>query len=206
MSRANLQSFKMEIEDLRKRYNIDTGKLQSAQERIGVLRTRRAECEEKDMMYREELAVILSAGARQLQLAAENLASAANYSIQTVFGSDYHSLAIEADATGSAAVANITLYKYEGGELYPADPYEDNGGGVNDVASALLKLGALVGYEPTVQNALLCDEPSKHVSGKYREGLAKVFRDMSHNTGRQIIMSTHDPAMAVASDNLIQID
>jgi hypothetical protein len=182
------------------------GKRESLQESLIELEDLYEDLNAKDSMYREELVIILRASAKQLESAAENLASAANYSIPTVFGSDYEKLTIELDSSGRSTLAEIRLYKTENGETYSADPYEDNGGGVNDVASVLLKLGALIGYRPKVENALICDEPSKHVSGNYREGLAEVFRNLSHKSGRQIIMVTHDPAMTVASDNVIEID
>lgn len=192
------------ISDLRNNYNQNVGRLRSAEDRLRNLEEDKAERQSLEVMYREELAVILSAGAQQLELAANQLAGAASYAIQQVFGEEYEELTIKTDASGSATIAEIFIHKYFEGDIVTTDPFENNGGGVNDVISGLLKISALEGYDPPIENALLSDEMSKHVSEEYREAFALVLRELSHRLNRQVILSTHDSALTVASDNIIR--
>lgn len=202
----NLRELDGFIEKINNDYQMNLGRKLSLEEAIEEGEKRKMTLAANDTMFREELAVIMSANAKQIKSAAEMLSSAASYSLNTVFGSEYESLDIELDFSSANTRANIVLKKHFEGEVYDGDPHEDNGGGVNDVVSSLLKLSALTGYEPAVDNALLADEPSKHLSAKYREGLAQIYREMAEKAGRQIIMCTHDPAITVAADKIISFD
>lgn len=157
----------------------------------------------RDIMLKEELNIILKANAVQIRFAADNLTKGINHTLPLVFGSEYEGVDIVSDSTGSATTAQFVIKKMYNGTIYEADPYEDNGGGICDPISILAKLAALMSFSPPIENALLADEPTKHVSAEYRDGLAKVFRELSHAGKRQIIISTHDPALAVAADHVI---
>lgn len=191
------------LTDKKARINMAKGRLAAHIDDADALRSEIERLESVEVMYRSELKVITQASTEQISAAAEGLARFANYAIPVVFGGEYERLDITPDSSGPSSKAAITIWKREGDKLHDADPYEDNGGGVNDVVSSQLKLGALTGYYPPVENAFIADEMSKHVSAKYREGLALVIRDICHNTGRQVIMVTHDPALTIASDNVI---
>lgn len=193
------------ISDKKTKVNMAKGRLSAHTDDADALRAEIALLESQEIMYRSELKVITQASTEQIAAAAEGLARFANYAIPVVFGGEYEKLDITPDSTGTSPKASIVLWKRDGENLYDADPYEDNGGGVNDVISAQFKLGALIGYYPPVENAFIADEMSKHVSAKYREGLALVIRDVCHSTGRQVIMVTHDPALSIASDNIIEL-
>lgn len=199
----NYRQLSESIDNTRAKYNQDVGRLHGAEERLDLNLKQKAERDADEIMYREELAVILSAGAKQLNTAAETLSAAASYAVQKVFGNDYEGLSIEPDASGNSTIAKIVLRKYYNGEIMPADPFEDNGGGVCDVVSGILKFSALNSYDPPVENAFITDEMSKHVSEEYRESFALVLRELSKKLGRQVIFSTHDTALAISSDNLI---
>lgn len=154
----------------------------------------------------EELQVILKAGSRQIVYAASALSEAATFSIREIMPPSYKGLDIKVSPSETSVKAEFALSKEIDGTIYEGDPFEDNGGGVNDIISSSLKLSALVGFEPTVENALLADEPSKHLSKVYRDGLSLAFRDLSRTTGRQVIMVTHDDTLTLHSDYIINIE
>lgn len=163
--------------------------------------------ERRDIQLTEEMSVVQKTGARQLQTAATAMANAATYSIQNILEPDYLGLEFEITSDERTTKAVPVLKKVgPDGTIYSANPYEDNGGGVNDIISISLKLAALSGYQPTIENALLLDEPSKHLSKGYRDGLSLVLRDLSNSTNRQVIAVTQDDTLAMHADNKITFE
>lgn len=146
-------------------YHVALGKKEAAEERLYTAEASKNAYESRENVLREELNVILKAGVKQLEYAADNLSDAATHTMRNVFGPEYTKLKIELDTSSRDSLATILVGKMDEGVEYFAEPYEDNGGGMNDTISTVLKLSALIGYEPDVDNALLADEPSKSDSG-----------------------------------------
>ena len=156
-------------------------------------------------MFQEEFEVILSAGLEQVRETCDLLGASAENALKRVFGADYEKFEIRPDITGSKNLADIVLHKHYEGETYEGHPFDDNGGGVNDVISAMLKLTTINLMDPPIENAFIPDEITKHVSHEYREEVAEIFKEISHTTRRQIIFTTQDDTVAIAADNLIRL-
>lgn len=77
-------------------------------------------------------------------------------------------------------------------QLQPPD--YDRGGGVADVVSLALRLA--VAELDKVQGAFFLDEVGKHVSREYAPNVAYFLKEYSQRFGRQIILITHNDALA----------
>lgn len=81
-----------------------------------------------------------------------------------------------------------------------ASPEEGRGGGVVDIVSLALRLSLLELSRPKPGGPIILDEPGKHVSAEYSANVATFLRRYAEQTGRQIILVTHNDALAVAGD------
>jgi DNA repair ATPase RecN len=119
--------------------------------------------------------------------------------LQTVFG-DHLRFCVSLGTMGGQPVAEFavtTLY----GDLELTTSVEDSrGGGVVDVVSLALRLAVLELYRPKIGGALVLDEPGRHVSAEYALNLARFLKGYSQETGRQVLMVTHQTALAHIAD------
>lgn len=201
----SVRALKRDIASIKEKHYEDRGRLKKIQEELATELETEASCTARNSLLEEELQVILKAGARQIQNAANSLSESASYSIRKIMPQEYKGLNIEIDPSGRSITAQFELLKEQDGVVYSADPFEDNGGGVCDILSVSIKLSSLIGFTPAVEGPLIADEPSKHLSSGYRDALSETFRDLSHVSGRQVIMATHDETLTLHSDNLITL-
>lgn len=159
---------------------------------------------QKGIQYMEEMEVINKAGAKQLEIAVENMRNLSSYAIQKIYSGEYDGTKFTIEPGDKTRLIISLVKNFEDGK-YDADPEQDDAGGVNDALSVVLKIAAVMGYEPFVDNAILADEPTKHVSHAYREPFAKFLKEIVDMTGRQMIVISHDPVLAVAADNVIEL-
>lgn len=82
-------------------------------------------------------------------------------------------------------------------------PDFDNGGGIVDVVSLALRLG--VAELEGAPGPLLMDEVGKHVSAEYSEHVAYFLKEYSNTFGRQIILITHNKALAEVGDLNLEV-
>ncbi|MBT9258192.1 MAG: ATP-binding protein [Clostridiales bacterium] len=83
------------------------------------------------------------------------------------------------------------------GNIHFTDPMDSHGGGVVDVLSTAFRVLMLqVEGKPL---PLLLDEPGKHVSGQYAPAFAAFLQAISETLSQQIIMVTHQEALAKAA-------
>lgn len=82
-------------------------------------------------------------------------------------------------------------------------PDFDNGGGIVDVVSLALRLG--VAELEGAPGPLLMDEVGKHVSAEYAENVAYFLKEYSNTFGRQIILITHNKALAEVGDLNLEV-
>lgn len=82
-------------------------------------------------------------------------------------------------------------------------PDYDNGGGIVDVISLALRLG--VAELEKADGPLLMDEVGKHVSQEYAEHVAYFLKEYANTFNRQIILITHNKALAEAGDLNLEV-
>lgn len=81
-------------------------------------------------------------------------------------------------------------------QLKPPD--YDKGGGVIDVITLALRLA--VGELSGVQGPIFMDEVGKHVSAEFAPNVAFFLKEYSQKFGRQIVLITHNEALAEVGD------
>lgn len=79
------------------------------------------------------------------------------------------------------------------------DPVTAAGGGVCDVAAFGLRLAALVLSRPRRRRLLVLDEPFRMISRNYAPAVRELLEDLSAELDLQIVMVTHDPALAAGT-------
>jgi DNA repair exonuclease SbcCD ATPase subunit len=100
---------------------------------------------------------------------------------------------------GQAAADWEVVSKY--GEFVVAgDPENSRGGGVSDVVSLALRLALLELARPKPGGPVLLDEVGKHVSANYAPNVATFLKEYARRTGRQVILITHQAALAEVAD------
>lgn len=82
-------------------------------------------------------------------------------------------------------------------------PDYDNGGGVVDVITLALRLG--VAELEGTSGPLVMDEVGKHVSKSYAEHVAYFLKEYSKTFDRQIILITHNKALAEVGDLNLEV-
>lgn len=71
------------------------------------------------------------------------------------------------------------------------DIFDATGGGVIDIVSILLRIFVLFYFRSDVRRLLVLDEPFKHLSAEYQDGVAKLLEHLSEQTGIQMIIVSH---------------
>lgn len=79
------------------------------------------------------------------------------------------------------------------------DPVSAAGGGVCDVAAFGLRLAALMLSRPRRRPFLSLDEPFRMISRNYAPAVRRLLVDLSAEMNLQILMVTHDPALAAGT-------
>jgi DNA repair exonuclease SbcCD ATPase subunit len=83
------------------------------------------------------------------------------------------------------------------------DIIESKGGGVVDVIAFSLRVILMELLK--VQGPMMLDEPGKFISAEYIVNFGKFIENVSKAFGRQVIMITHNSALAEMADNTILV-
>ena len=86
-----------------------------------------------------------------------------------------------------------------------SNPEDSNGGGVVDVISLALRLAMMELSRPKVDGPLLLDEIGKMISAQYAPNVAYFLKQYAEKVGRQIIMVTHNEALADVADIVYRV-
>lgn len=121
--------------------------------------------------------------------------------LSVVFGTDY-SFTIEITTRANQPVAEYYL-ESEGIVTQLRPPDYDRGGGVADVVSLALKLA--VAELSGVNGTLMLDEVGKHVSQEFAPNVAYFLKQYSEKFNRQIVLITHNTALAEVADHGLQV-
>jgi len=92
------------------------------------------------------------------------------------------------------------------GDMEIANSPEDaRGGGIVDVVSIALRLALLELARPKPGGPLILDEPGKMISAEYAPNLAGFLQEYARRTGRQVLMVTHNDALAEVADQSYRV-
>ncbi len=126
--------------------------------------------------------------------------------LQYIFTSDFR-FEIELGESGGKPQADFFVVSLQDGIEVRNRPEDSRGGGVVDIISLALRWAVLqIHADPKMNGPMMLDEPGKHVSEDYAIKLAVFLKQMSQHFKRQIVMVTHQPHLAVAADNLFEVE
>lgn len=126
--------------------------------------------------------------------------------LQFVFGQEMAFRVEIEEKAGQPSAEFLVESPYEGGDRLLNRPQDARGGGVVDVVSLALRVALLQLCEPALPGPLLLDEPGKHVSAEYSLRVAEFLKEVSTVFGRQVILVTHDQALAGAADRSFLVE
>jgi DNA repair ATPase RecN len=121
--------------------------------------------------------------------------------LAVVFGSP-HRFEIILDVKGAQPVAEYWLEE-DGVRTQLRPPDYDRGGGKVDVITLALRL-AIAELED-IKGPLLMDEVGKHVSAEFAPNVAYFLKQYSQQMGRQILLVTHNEALAAVGDRSLRV-
>lgn len=191
------------LTNLRRQYERDAGALQLLQEQ-------RAAGEQALAQVREDLETgrlvqilfsRMSEFARaQIKTRIEALVTAA---LQAVFPEQGLSFRVILGTISNQPAASWEVVSMYGDQEVADSPEDSQGGGISDVVSTALRLAVLelLGLEGPV----LLDEPGKHVDAIHAPHFAAFLKGYAERTGRQVILVTHNDALAEAADATFRV-
>lgn len=121
--------------------------------------------------------------------------------LQVVFAQDIR-FEVELGTRAGAPTAEFFVVDAAGLRYKPMDA---RGGGLVDVISTALRLSILELYQPKLEGPVILDEPGKMVSAEYAANFAYFLKEYCQRIGRQVIMITHNSALAEIADKSIQV-
>jgi len=121
--------------------------------------------------------------------------------LSVVFGKDYN-FTINITTRANQPVAEYYL-ESEGIVTQLKPPDYDRGGGVADVVSLALKLA--VSELSGIKGIIALDEVGKHVSQEYAPNVAYFLKQYSENFNKQILLITHNTALAEVADHSLSV-
>lgn len=119
-----------------------------------------------------------------------------------VFPGNEFAFEIALDVKGAQPVAEYWLTR-NGVRTQLKPPDYDNGGGYVDVITLGLRLG--IAELEAIEGPLLMDEVGKHISAEYSANVAYFLKQYSEQLGRQIILITHNEALAAVADKGLRV-
>ncbi len=84
------------------------------------------------------------------------------------------------------------------------DPLESRGHGLADVLTFALRVSILA-LQPNLRRILIMDEPFTRVSEEYRDRVIEFVKEVSKQTGIQIILVTHIPELAENANKVFTV-
>jgi len=135
------------------------------------------------------------------QQATQRIEEIVTSALSVVFGTDY-SFTVEIAIKGNQPVAEYYL-ESEGVVTQLRPPDYDRGGGVADVVSLALKLA--VAELSGTSGPLMLDEVGKHVSQEFAPNVAYFLKQYSEQFDRQILLITHNEALAEVGDHSLGV-
>lgn len=157
---------------------------------------------EKELLQYDLVQILLQATSEfARQQAKARIEEIVTSALSVVFGKDY-SFRIEITTKANQPVAEYYL-ESENVVTQLKPPDYDRGGGVADVVSLSLKLA--VAELSGVRGTFLLDEVGKHVSEEFAPNVAYFLKQYSENFGRQILLVTHNAALAEVADHSLQV-
>ncbi len=204
-SNLSLTNLELRLAKLRSEHHKGAGQLE-------LLETEKANLEQREKQLTETLGTWLQVqtlfgkvseySREQLKIRIERTVTAA---LQAIIGEEGLAFEIALGERNNVPTAEWQVSSLYGDEVVTGRPEDSRGGGIVDVVSLALRLALLELVRPENEGPLLLDEVGKHVSERYAPNVAHFLKEYARKTGRQIILVTHQEALAEVADQAIKI-
>lgn len=196
----------LQIQSMRDQYSRAKGIRDSKSEELTGKMEQRAKLVAK-IEINQKVQILLgwvSARSReQLKMRIEETVSAA---LQAIFCDDRMEFKIDLRTLNSKPSAEWTVVSVFKESKVTANPEDSRGGGVVDIVSLALRLAMIELARPKPEGPIILDEIGKHVSAEYAPNVAGFLKQYAAKTGRQIILITHQVALAEVADVSYQVN
>ncbi|CEP67852.1 P-loop containing nucleoside triphosphate hydrolase [Moorella glycerini] len=125
--------------------------------------------------------------------------------LQAIFEDDGLEFRVNLRQERGQAAADWEVVSKYGEFVFAGEPEGTRGGGVSDVVSLALRLALLELARPKPGGPVLLDEVGKHVSANYAPNVAVFLKEYARKTVRQVILITHQAALAEVADVSYQV-
>lgn len=196
-----LQKAKADIRNAREKITAKIAQRNLLQEQLEDAESRKKRAEEQLLKYDLVQILLQLTSEYARQQAKQRIEEIVTSALTVVFGKDYE-FRIEITTRANQPVADYYL-ESEGIVTQLKPPDYDRGGGVADVVSLALKLA--VAELSGVNGTLMLDEVGKHVSQEYAPNVAYFLKQYSEQFNRQIVLITHNAALAEVADHSLGV-
>ena len=132
----------------------------------------------------------------------QTLAETVSEGLSLVFGEPL-ALQVTSEFQRGQSAVTFSLLQHDN---EATDIMEAEGGSVVNVASFLLRVLLLMAIRPSLRKTIILDEPFTGISMEHIPAAAKLLRKLVDESGLQIIMVTHEPALAEQADVVYEVD
>jgi len=123
--------------------------------------------------------------------------------IRGIFGED-KALRFQFVPTAQGVAVRIRVLKpspQDENVVFEVNPKNAGGGGMLDIISLGLRFGLMELYTPRQDGPLMLDEPDKYLADDDKlQAAGEFIQQVSHDSGRQIILISHRVAMSAYAD------
>ena len=191
------------IKELEKYYTSKKTRMEVMLEETETLKKRREEVQNNiDLLQRVKL-LLQESAVYARELARRQIEAMVTHALQFTFGPELEFKVELTERRGQPEADFYVVSKYGGFEVKNT-PQDSRGGGVVDVISLALRISLLHASRPAIPGPLLMDEPGKHLSEQFLPNLAQFLKVVS-DTGRQVIMVTHNTYLTGAADTVYNV-
>lgn len=163
-----------------------------------------AEVQAKEAVLTQAREVFQLAAETAREQAKQSVERVVTWALQAVFGPEI-SFAVLIEPRRDQPEANFAVVSTYGGTTpVRTEPMEARGGGIVDVIS--LALRSVLLERTRMGGPLVLDEPGKHVSEEYSRALGEFIRAISEDTGRQVILVTHNSELAETAEVVYRVE
>jgi DNA repair exonuclease SbcCD ATPase subunit len=135
----------------------------------------------------------------------ERIQETVTAALQAILCNDQIQFNIEIKTINGKPSAEWSVVSCYGDKAVSANPEDARGGGISDIVSLALRLSMLELSRPKPQGAVFLDEVGKHISAEFAPNVASFLQQYAEKTGRQIILITHQVALAEVADVRYQV-
>lgn len=204
-SLLQISSIEQSLTQMQSRYNKASGALEMLRdERTG--KAAGLDAAKNDIAVWEQCQALLGKvgefAREQLKVKIQATVTAA---LQAVFEDDSMEFKVVMGTVNGKPTANWVAESRFGDTVVAAEPESAKGGGVCDVISLALRLSLLELSRPVPGGPVILDESSKHVSASYAPNVAQFLKQYAQQTDRQILLVTHQDALADVADVTYQV-